>query len=411
MKKGVFLFFLTLAALSHVNSQTWVQTLNGVSMWSMCSDVQGNVYAGASGTVKSIYKTTNGGQNWLTILSGGASNFLGLAVDSLGNIFAANSSNGVMKSTDGGNNWINIPTSVFNGKTCQTVCCGRNGTVIVGTVTGGTFRSTDYGVTFTDTSIITSSVVLLVKDRYNPNKVYAGASATSGITGFFISTNSGISFNGPFASNNCWGLVQKSPLELYYATTATGYPFSKSTDGGYNWTNPGVQPGAMRGAALDLAGNIYISGNGGVFKSTNNGVTFNSTGMTSSANLSVCVGNKIYVAASGTSTGGVWIGTDTTISAINPVNTGIPEYYSLEQNYPNPFNPETSIDFAVKKTGLVNISVYSVTGRLETVLVNSYLNAGTYEVEWNAGTYSSGIYYCLMKADGFTSARKMVLVK
>ncbi len=411
MKKGIIAFFLTLAALSQINSQTWVQTLNGISMWSMCTDIQGNVYAGASGTVKSIYKTTNGGQNWFTILSGGASNFLGLAVDSLGNIFAANSTNGVMKSTDGGNNWINIPTSVFNGKTCQTVCCGRNGTVIVGTVSGGTFRSTDYGVTFSDTSIITSSVVLLAKDRYNPNIIYAGASSTSGVTGFFISTNSGISFGGPYASNNCWGLVQKSPLELYYATTATGYPFSKSTDGGYNWTNSCVQPGAMRGAALDLAGNIYISGNGGVYKSTNNGVSFISTGMTSSANLCVCVGNRIYVAATGTSTGGVWIGTDTTISGIANISGEEPDGYSLGQNYPNPFNPVTSVIFAVKRKGLVNISVYHVTGRLEAVLVNSDLNAGSYKVEWNAGSSSSGIYYCLMKADGFTSARRMVLVK
>ncbi|MCE1165527.1 MAG: T9SS type A sorting domain-containing protein [Bacteroidetes bacterium] len=411
MKKGIIILVFLAAALSRSESQTWVQTLNGISMWAVCADVQGNVYAGTSGTVKAIYKTTNGGQNWLTLLSNGASNFLSLSVDSLGNIFAANSANGVMKSTDGGNNWTNIPASVFNGKTCQSVCCGRNGIVIVGTVSGGTFRSTDYGVTFPDTSITSSSIVLVSKDRYNANIFYAGASSTSGVTGFFISTNAGASFTGPYATYNCWGIVQKSTTELYYATTSTGYPFSKSTDGGYTWISVGVQPAAMRGAALDLAGNIYISGNNGVFKSTNNGQTFNNAGMTSSANLCVCVGNKIYVAATGTTTGGVWIGTDTTISSINPVNTGIPGMFSLEQNFPNPFNPETRINFNLAKNGNVTISIYDAAGKLIEKLIDEFKPAGTYSLAFNGSGLCSGIYYCKMQAGDFNETRKMALVK
>jgi len=405
---SLILFVLTANTLL---SQTWVQTLNGIAMWSMCKDVQGNVYAGTSGTVKSIYKTTNAGQNWVTLIPSGVTNFLSLAVDSLGNIYAANVSNGVMKSTDGGNNWTNIPISTFNNKNVESVACGKNGYVYVGCISGGIFRSTDYGATFPDTALSGSTIVTLVVDKYNPNIVYAGASSTTGTNGFFMSTNSGLSFTGYYTAYSCWGVLQKTPTELYMITTTTGTPFSKSTDGGYNWSTVSSQPGAMRGSSLDAAGNIYICGNGGVFKSTNNGVSFNNTGITTSGNQIVCVGTRMFAAMTGTTTGGVWIFNDTTLTGINLIGNITPKDFELKQNYPNPFNPSTSIEFSIPKDGFVSVKVFDIIGREIKNLVNEFLKAGKYSVRFRGDGLSSGVYYYKLNSGLVGIQKVMVLIK
>ena len=96
---------------------------------------------------------------------------------------------------------------------------------------------------------------------------------------------------------------------------------------------------------------------------------------------------------------------------IKQISTGIPLIYSLSQNYPNPFNPTTKIKFDIKKSGPVNLSVYDSRGSLVSEPVNGNYNAGTYEVSFEAGKLSSGIYFYKIKAGDFTSVRKMMLVK
>ncbi|MCX7833404.1 MAG: hypothetical protein N2490_04260, partial [Ignavibacteria bacterium] len=82
MKKTIFTLVLVFIFTKILFSQVWVQRLNGISMWSLAVDLQGNLYAGTSGTVKSIYKSTNGGENWIEVFSGGAANIIYLACDS-----------------------------------------------------------------------------------------------------------------------------------------------------------------------------------------------------------------------------------------------------------------------------------------------------------------------------------------
>ena len=95
--------------------------------------------------------------------------------------------------------------------------------------------------------------------------------------------------------------------------------------------------------------------------------------------------------------------------AINENNT--PTEFSLYQNYPNPFNPETTIEFDIPKTAITNLIIYDALGREITTLVNGELTAGKYKVNWNAGSYSSGIYYYQLKAGDFLTTKKMLLVK
>jgi hypothetical protein len=85
--------------------------------------------------------------------------------------------------------------------------------------------------------------------------------------------------------------------------------------------------------------------------------------------------------------------------------------YALHQNYPNPFNPSTKITYSIGSTQLVTVKIYNVLGKLITTLVNEEKPAGNYQVQWNAGSLPSGIYFCEMKSGNFKSVNKMLLMK
>jgi methionine-rich copper-binding protein CopC len=99
------------------------------------------------------------------------------------------------------------------------------------------------------------------------------------------------------------------------------------------------------------------------------------------------------------------------ITGIVSNNSEIPQNFYLYQNFPNPFNPSTNIRFDLPKTGNVKLTVYDITGKQLTVLVNENLSAGKYTVDFDAFNVSSGIYFYKIETPGFTSIRKMILVK
>lgn len=89
----------------------------------------------------------------------------------------------------------------------------------------------------------------------------------------------------------------------------------------------------------------------------------------------------------------------------------LPEKYSLSQNYPNPFNPVTVIKFQVPTSKLVTLKVYDVLGKEVATLVNEKLSTGSYEIDWNASGYPSGVYFYKLSAGDFVDVKKMILVK
>lgn len=93
------------------------------------------------------------------------------------------------------------------------------------------------------------------------------------------------------------------------------------------------------------------------------------------------------------------------------VNNNNPFEFSLSQNYPNPFNPSTVISYSVSKDGLVSLRVFNNLGQQVAVLINGNQSAGTYNVEFNALSLSSGIYFYRLESAGLVSTRKMILVK
>lgn len=103
---------------------------------------------------------------------------------------------------------------------------------------------------------------------------------------------------------------------------------------------------------------------------------------------------------------------------ITPINGSIPNEYKLYNNYPNPFNPTTKIKFDLPKSTDVKISVFDVTGKEVSVLVNEKLQAGTYQTEWDASAYPSGVYFYKIQVHhggsstgDFNETKRMMLVK
>ncbi|MBI5402176.1 MAG: T9SS type A sorting domain-containing protein [Ignavibacteriae bacterium] len=98
-------------------------------------------------------------------------------------------------------------------------------------------------------------------------------------------------------------------------------------------------------------------------------------------------------------------------SAVNQISTEVPTTYTLSQNYPNPFNPTTSIKFSIPKSGFVSLKVYDILGRQVADLVNQVKSSGTYIVDFDASTLTSGMYFYKFEANDFVSVKKMVLIK
>ncbi len=93
----------------------------------------------------------------------------------------------------------------------------------------------------------------------------------------------------------------------------------------------------------------------------------------------------------------------------------IPDRFELYQNFPNPFNPTTKIKYSIPgstdKPGQVTLKVYDILGKETAVLVNEVQSPGTYEVPFDASGLPGGVYFCRVKASGYSKVIKMVLLK
>jgi hypothetical protein len=99
----------------------------------------------------------------------------------------------------------------------------------------------------------------------------------------------------------------------------------------------------------------------------------------------------------------------------------IPREFALAQNYPNPFNPTTQIQFSIPEQAQVSLTIYDITGREVTELVNEALGTGTYTATWdgrnaNGQIVSSGLYLYRIQAlapmgGTFVQTKRMVFIK
>lgn len=105
------------------------------------------------------------------------------------------------------------------------------------------------------------------------------------------------------------------------------------------------------------------------------------------------------------------MGNHTFTTDVEPITETLPSAYALEQNFPNPFNPSTTINFSIPVEGFVTLDIYNAIGQKVASLVNETKSAGTYRVDFDAATLTSGIYFYKISVGNFNETKKMILMK
>ena len=163
--------------------------------------------------------------------------------------------------------------------------------------------------------------------------------------------------------------------------------------------------------------NLFATSSTGVYASSDTGATWSnvSTGLavTNGVNCSVVARDKsgsanLYIGT----LNGAWVRPiSEMVTGVAPSKQGLPGHFALEQNYPNPFNPSTMISFSLPTKSFVTLKVFDVIGREVTTLASEEKNAGTHQLQWNASSMPSGIYFYRLQAGSFTETKRLIVLK
>jgi uncharacterized delta-60 repeat protein len=250
-------------------------------------------------------------------------------------------------------------------------------------------------------------------------------------------------FNGPLNDFDVGSAIAIDQTGNVYVTGSSTEENSLDFDyGTIKYNSSGVQqwvrffdgPGNLidngNAITLDAAGNIYVTGDSygsgtnldyATVKYNSNGdsvwtIRYNGPGNGVDGALAIVVDASENVYITGYSAGS---GTNldyatikySQVTGIRQNPSGIPKTFELSQNFPNPFNPSTIINYQLPRSSSVKLIVYDVMGREVKTLVNERQTAGSYQIEFDAGNYPSGVYFYVMKTMDFTDAKRMVLLK
>ena len=89
----------------------------------------------------------------------------------------------------------------------------------------------------------------------------------------------------------------------------------------------------------------------------------------------------------------------------------LPGSFVLSDPYPNPFNAEVSIPISISTPGELRVDLYNVVGRRVESLFDGPVGSGDMTIRWQAGEYSSGIYFVRVRMGDDEASAKVLLVK
>ncbi len=314
---------------------------------------------------------------------------------------------------------------VFNGAVAQTTGSLLSGTIRNLTINNSHGVTLSKSVTVARTLTMTSGVLKL-----DTNTVTALSSAGGSSTSY-VSTDSAKSY----LEMSSVGSVQAefpvgttaegfSPVWIQNTGTADSYNVQAAMDtatvngGGRVDVKWNIGEGTPGGSNLMLQFGWMASAENSVFASdraANAKIYFLKAVADSEAgsgNYTTQFSTQPYtVARSGISAVGTFGVGNFTTTGINDVQT-VPIEFRLYQNYPNPFNPSTKIEFTVLKKGMASVKVYNILGQEVTTLFSQDAQPGKkYVVEFNAGSFASGVYFSVLQSGGQRQIQKMVLMK
>ena len=316
-----FLSTLLLAAAS-LQAQTWVTQTSGVTeaLNSVYFVDQSNGYI--VGNNGSVFKTTDGGAHWVSVLS--TQQLFSVHFTDVNTGYAVGNSGTIIKTTNGGANWTTQTSNTYftlNGVGCASASvCFAVGAVrtSITNLSSPTalVTTTNGGATWTVQANGLANKFLYAVDFADANNGYAVGDSGS----ILKTTNSGTSWT-PQTSGTTFKLTSVKAVNAsvayavgYNATTLIPVAL-KTTNGGTTWaqlTTNIPTLGLFDGVSFSDANNGYISSSNYVLKTTDGGSTWintaNPTGVstlsifTPSTGLVYAVGNNGTILKSGTST-------------------------------------------------------------------------------------------------------------
>ena len=107
------------------------------------------------------------------------------------------------------------------------------------------------------------------------------------------------------------------------------------------------------------------------------------------------------------------VGYDSDISTVVGIDQDeiILNEFSLLSAYPNPFNPVTNISFVVGKSSEISLKIFDVNGKLVQLVNPKMYQPGVHNIQWNASSLSSGMYFIHMLNGADRHTQKVMLLK
>ncbi len=336
---------------------------------------------------------------------------------------------GIYKSTNRGVSFLNASGS-FTGNSCwntpfvisrsnpNVLYFGR--TIIFKTTNAGTsWAATNAGVALDGNPPLCMAVA-----PTNPDTVFAGTVPGIVRPHMYRTTNGGISWSDVTGTlpNRYYLDIAVDPNDSKIVYVAVGgfdtTRVAKSTNAGVTWMDiTGNLPNVPTTAVVidpSNSNHVYVGNDLGVYASTNSGISWLSftdglPEVVITSDLVITPSNRMLRLA--THSNGVYerklLSGTTSVSEANQFPSG----FALEQNYPNPFNPSTHIKFHIPVSGLVLLKIFDVSGREVATLMNEPKEPGEYQIHFNAGEFSSGVYVYRLVAGPFVQSKKMLLLK
>jgi hypothetical protein len=396
----------------------WVQCsgINGLSVNSFAT-LGNKLFAGTSG---GIYYSTDNGTNWtLSLMS--PFTITSLAVSG-NNIFAGMYYNstppvgGIYLSIDTGTSWISISQYVLYYPVYSLTVQGN--TVFAGTESG-VFISTNNGGSWNSGNLYNLRILSLA---ISGNNILAGVNNyPMGSGGVWLSNNYGNNWILTSLFNKSVYALAINGNTIYAGTNCdsyTGIGGVYRSNNGSNWVLTSLNDKIVFALAAEgnnvFAGTINVPSNyGGVWLSLDIGTNWvqKNQGFSDYPWVKSLFIKDNYIFA-GTDNK-IYRRTLSEIIGIQNISTETPSGFSLRQNYPNPFNPSTKIkfDIPVSARHALHLQIFDMLGKEVATLVNEKLSPGTYEVDWNASEFPSGVYFYRLTTDGFSDTKRMLLVK
>ena len=402
-----------------------------------------------------IYKTTNGGYTWSPKILPDTTNIKSIRFLNNSTGYACGgrfmnqywSLQHLFKTTNGGENWLKI----FETSGTMTdeyfsdvypidsmIFLAKGGYAEIANI-GGFYRSTNNGLNFTSINITNSETfgkISFVNSQTGWLSTSFGTDVPIIKRKVFKTTNAGLNWIMQFKDSTLQNPLTFPNFELQFLNQNIGYgmyrnnynlnniKLIRTTNGGTVWDSVLIPYALNRSLffANDSIGWItgMASSSINIIRTSNKGINWH---VSWSNNTNI---NSIYFVNSQTGwavgDGGIILRTFTSGLpgiGVQNISTEVPNSYSLSQNYPNPFNPRTKIRFAIPNLSFPNVSignpvllkVYDIRGCEVQTLVNEKLNPGTYETTFDGSNFSSGVYFYRLITDGYSETKRMLLIK